>query len=146
MTVTATATPSKPSEAVEGFLALLEAGDLAALANSLCRDACFLTQDATTIQGRESIAALLAQLQESGLRVTSLTSHSLWLGDFALVTTRWKLHLPAQPRPLLQTTEAMLALARREGRWKLLLIAPWGWPGSRHGNQELPLRPQQEER
>lgn len=140
MGVTATATPAKPSEAVEGFLALLEAGDLAALGNSLCRDACFLTQDATTIQGREPVAALLAQLQASGLRVTSLTSHALWLGDFALVTTRWRLRLPARPVPLLQTTEAMLALAHREGQWKLLLIAPWGWPGSRAGTTNLPTR------
>lgn len=138
MTVAPTATPSKPSEVVEGFLALLEGGEPAALANSLCRDACFVTQDATTIQGREPVAALLTQLQESRLRVTSLASNALSLGDFALVTTRWRLHLPAQPAPLMQTTEAMFALARREGRWKLLLIAPWGWPGSRHGYQEHP--------
>lgn len=134
-TAAASATEARPAEAVEGFLALLETGDLAALADSLCRDACFLTQDATTIQGRERITALLAQLQESGLSVTSLARQSLRLGDFALVTTRWKLRLPARPQPLVQTTEAMLALAHREGRWKLLLIAPWGWPGSRPWNQ-----------
>jgi ketosteroid isomerase-like protein len=122
------ATSSTPGDAVEQFLTNLAEGALPSLAEAICRDACFVTRDGTTIQGRERIGALLGQLIAAGLQVASLSRHAIQLGDFALIATSWELRLPAQPKPLLQRTDATLALAEREGSWKLLLIAPWGWP------------------
>jgi ketosteroid isomerase-like protein len=123
-----TATPPAPGDAVESFLASLAHGDLPSLAEAICRDACFVTRDGTTIHGRERIGALLGQLVAAGLEVRPLSSHAIQVSDFALIATSWQLRLPAQPQLLLQRTDAMLALAEREGSWKLLLIAPWGWP------------------
>lgn len=63
--------------------------------------------------------------------VRSLAHHSLQIASFALVSARWRLSFRARDVPLVQTTEATLVLADREGRWKLLLVAPWGCPRSR---------------
>lgn len=117
-----------PAAALKAFMEALAAGDLQGLSLHLCRDACFITRDATTIHGRERIVALLAQLESSGLRVSPRSMQAIPFADFALASARWTIRVPAHPQPLLQTTEATLALARRESRWKLLLIAPWGWP------------------
>lgn len=121
-------TSSGPADTVDRFLAGLAQGDLPPLAEAICRDACFVTRDGTVIHGRERIGALLGQLIGVGFEVAPLSGQAIQVGDFALLTASWEVRLPARPQPLTQRTEATLALAEREGSWKLLLIAPWGWP------------------
>lgn len=126
--MTTTAAVDEPLAAVDRFLRALARGDVEKLSSQLCRDACFLTQDATAIHGRARVGALLGQLVNANLRVLSERCHAIPMGDFALVCARWEMRLSTHAGPLSQTTDATLALARRESRWKLLLIAPWGWP------------------
>lgn len=116
-----------PEETLEHFLEAIESGDSRPLPGLLCRDVCFITQDATAIRGRDRVAALVAQLMAAGIDVRSLSSYTLRIADFALVSAQWRLGLNARAASLLQTTEASLALSLREGSWKLLLVAPWGW-------------------
>ncbi len=122
----ATATAGS-AESFDRFLAALERGDIGGLTGALCRDACFLTQDRTPIGGRERVASLLAQLARIGLRVDASSRWAIELADFALLGARLQIQVPAAPRPLVQAADSTFVLAHRESRWKLLLIAPWGW-------------------
>lgn len=117
-----------PGAAFDSFLLALERRELRVLAAALCRDVCFLTPDRTPISGRDRVTSLLAQLLKTGLSVNPGSRRAIQLADFALLSIGLQLHLPAQPRPLVQSSEATIAFVNRESRWKLLLIAPWGWP------------------
>lgn len=121
----------RPDEVIDLLIAALDRGDSAAIPHLLCRDVCFLNQDATAIYGRDRVVSLIAQLIAAGVDVRSLSQHSLQIASFVLVSAQWKLSFTAREKPLVQTTQPTLVLAEREGRWKLLLMAPWGCPRSR---------------
>jgi ketosteroid isomerase-like protein len=121
----------RPDEVVDRLIAALARANNADIPPLLCRDVCFLTQDATAVYGRDRVVSLIAQLIAAGVDVRSLAHHSLQITSFALVSARWRLSFRARDEPLVQTTEATLVLADREGSWKLLLLAPWGCPRSR---------------
>jgi len=118
----------RPDEVVDRLIAALVHADNTAIPALLCREVCFLTQDATAIYGRDRVVPLIAQLIAAEVDVRSLAHHSLQIASFALVSARWRLSFRARETPLVQTTEATLVLADREGSWKLLLVAPWGCP------------------
>ncbi|HET9154028.1 MAG TPA: nuclear transport factor 2 family protein [Solirubrobacterales bacterium] len=122
---------ARPDEVIDLLIAALARGDNAAIPRLLCRDVCFLTQDATAIYGRDRVASLIAQLVAAGVDVCSLAQSSLQIGSIAMVSARWRLSFRAREEPLVQTTEATLVLADREGSWKHLLVAPWGCPRCR---------------
>jgi len=117
-----------PEEVVDRLIAALARGDNATVPHLLCRDVCFLTQDATAIYGRDRVVSLIAQLIAAEVDVHSLGHHSLQIASFALISARWRLTFRAREEPLVQTAEATLVLAVREGNWKFLLVAPWGCP------------------
>jgi len=118
----------RPEEVIDRLIAALGRGDNAGITRLLCRDVCFLTQDATAVYGRDRVSSLIAQLIAAGVDVRSLAHHTLQIGSLALVSARWKLSFRARDEPLVQATEPTLVLVVREGSWKLLLLAPWGWP------------------
>jgi ketosteroid isomerase-like protein len=126
--VPATSAAAAPEDALESFLDAVERGDHRSLSDLLCRDVCFLTQDSTAIRGRDRVLSLLTQLIAAGVDVRSISSHTLQIADFALVSASWRLGRERPPTALRQTTAASLVLSLREGTWKLLLLAPWGWP------------------
>lgn len=121
----------RPDQVIDLLIAAIARGDHAAIPHLLCRDVCFLTQDATAIHGREQVTPLIAQLIAAGVDVRSLAQYSLQIDSFVLVSAQWRLSFRAREEPLVQTTEPTLVLTEREGRWKLLLMAPWGCPRSR---------------
>ena len=118
----------RPDEVVDLLIAALSRADNAAIPPLLCREVCFLTQDATAIYGRDRVISLIAQLIAAGVDVCSLAHHALQITSFALVSARWRVSFRARETPLVQNTEATLVLADREGSWKFLLLAPWGYP------------------
>ncbi len=118
----------RPEEVVGQLIDALGHGDDTAVPDLLCRDVCFLTQDATAIYGRDRVVSLISQLVAARVDVRSLAQHSLRITSFALVSAQWRLSFRARKEPLVQTTQATLVLADREGSWKLLLLAPWGCP------------------
>jgi hypothetical protein len=119
-----------PEDVLQVFFDALERGCVPPPEQTLCRDVTFVTQDATAIRGRERVASLLAQLIGVRLQVLPGSSHMMELGEFALASAGWEIRLSNSTGSMVQRTEANLVFALRESRWKLLLIAPWGWPVS----------------
>lgn len=50
----------RPDEIVDQLIVALARADNAAIPPLLCREVCFLTQDATAIYGRDRVASLIA--------------------------------------------------------------------------------------
>jgi uncharacterized protein (TIGR02246 family) len=108
------------------FTDLLSAGDLAGAAACFARDACFVTQDATAIHGRDHIRPALAQLIARGVQVESQLSHVLLAGETAWARERWTLRIPSTDGPELEIgSNPVLVMRRIEERWKLAIVAPW---------------------
>lgn len=108
--------------------ALISAANLEAASACFTRDACLLTQDATAIHGREHIRPLLAQLIARRTRIAVEQSTLLSAGDVALVRERWTIQIDAaEGARFEQSCSPTLVLRRVEERWKLALVAPWGW-------------------
>lgn len=119
-----------PVELCARLLYALGAPRPQALAACLTRDACLVTPDSTTVRGRADVAAVLVQLPLGGTRVEADPPHVLAAGDAALVSGRWHFASPAPGNSeFRQSTEAVLALSRVEGGWKVSIAAPWGWRG-----------------
>lgn len=123
-----TAVPLAPGHVSRAFARALELGDLKAATTALTRDACFLTRDATAINGREQIRAVLAQLIARRPRFHVVPHGLLSFGDLVLASERWEINFQAEgAAPLRESTSATLLLRRVDSEWKLALLAPWGW-------------------
>jgi ketosteroid isomerase-like protein len=104
------------------------AGNLEAATACFARDACLVTQDATAIHDREHIRPLLAQLIARRTRIAVEQSNVLRTGDVALARERWTIAIDAaEGARFEQTCSPTLILRCIEERWKLALVAPWGW-------------------
>jgi ketosteroid isomerase-like protein len=87
-----------------------------------------LTQDATAIHTRERIRPVLAQLIARHTRIEVEQCCVLAAGDIALATERWTIALDgAEDSRFEQFCTPTLILHRIEERWKLGVVAPWGW-------------------
>jgi hypothetical protein len=76
------------------------------------------------------VVAVLVQLPIGGTRVEADPPHVLAAGEAALVSARWHFASPAPGNAEFRhSTEAVLALSRVEGSWKVSIAAPWGWRG-----------------
>lgn len=107
---------------------LLSAGDLEAATACFAREACLLTQDATAIHTRERIRPVLAQLIARNTRIEVEQCCVLAAGDIALATERWTITLDgAEGSRFEQSCTPTLILHQVEERWKLAVVAPWGW-------------------
>lgn len=124
------APPSSPRARWAGlaFTELLTAGNLTAATACFTRDACLLTQDATAIHEREHIRPVLAQLIARRARIEVELTSVLSSGDVALARERWTIEIDGvEGSRFDQTCNPTMVLRQVEGRWKLALLAPWGW-------------------
>lgn len=107
---------------------LLSAGDLEGATSCFARDACLLTQDATAIHTRDGIRPVLAQLIARHTRIEVEQRCVLSAGDIGLATERWTIEIDGtEGSRFEQTCTPTLILHRIEERWKLGVVAPWGW-------------------
>jgi ketosteroid isomerase-like protein len=107
---------------------LLSAGDLEAATACFARDACLLTQDATAIHTRERIRPVLAQLIARHTQIEVEQCCVLPAGDVALATEHWTIAIDGtEGSRFEQFCTPTLILKQIEERWKLALVAPWGW-------------------
>lgn len=107
---------------------LLSSGDLDAATACFAREACMLTQDATAIHTRERIRPVLAQLIARHTRIEVEQCCVLTAGDIALATERWTIAIDGtEGSRFEQSCKPTLILHRLEERWKLAVVAPWGW-------------------
>jgi ketosteroid isomerase-like protein len=124
------ASPTSPRANWAGlaFTELLSAGNLSAATACFTRDACLLTQDATAIHNRDAIRPVLAQLIARRARIAVELTNVLPSGDVALVRERWTIEIDGiESSRFDQICTPTMVLRRVEGRWKLALLAPWGW-------------------
>lgn len=110
---------------------LLSSGDLEAASACFARDACLLTQDATAIHTRERIRPVLAQLIARHAQIEVELCNVLTAGDTALAKENWTIAIDGiEGSRFEQSCTPTLVLQRIEGRWKLAVVAPWGWGGA----------------
>lgn len=106
----------------------LSSGDLEAATACFAREACLLTQDATAIHTRERIRPVLAQLIARNVRIDVEQCCVLAAGDIALATERWTIAIDgSEGSRFEQSCTPTLISHRIEERWKLAVVAPWGW-------------------
>ena len=112
-------------------LALAQAiglGDLDRAASCFARDACFITPDATSLNGREAIRSILAQLIAAEVKIEIEASSVLLAGEVAFGSERWRIRFRGvDGDSFQQTSPASMVLRHLEDRWIVAIAAPWGW-------------------
>lgn len=125
--------PSTPERALVAFVDALCFGDLNLAASYIARDACILNPDATLTCNRQEIRAILARLIAMGLQIQAELRSMFQLGDVALCSERWRMRFETNHNgPREQTSRATVVLRFIDDRWKLLLLAPWGFGDTPH--------------
>lgn len=120
--------PSRPGLACLSLPELLSAGDLDGATACFARDACLLTQDATAIHGRDRIRPVLAQMISRNIRIEVELRCVLPAGDIGMATEHWMIEIDGtEDSRFEQSCTPTLILHRIEERWKLGVVAPWGW-------------------
>lgn len=120
--------PLSRPQACFAFVHALNSGDLNRATACFAREACLITPDATAIYGRDRIRPVLAQLIARRTEIAVESSTVLTAGDVALAHERWEVRSNGvEGSRLEQIFSSMLTLRRIEERWKLAIVAPWGW-------------------
>jgi ketosteroid isomerase-like protein len=115
-------------QACFAFVHTLNSGNLNRATACFARDSCLITPDATAVYGRDRIRPVLAQLIARRTEIAVESSTMLIAGDVALAHERWEVRSNGvEGSRLEQTFGAMLTLRYIEERWKLAIVAPWGW-------------------
>ena len=113
------------------FVRALTVGDLDSATACFARDGCLITPDLTAVHGRERIRPVLAQLIAAAVKVRVDHSNTLHAGETLIARERWTIRLGDRGREFEQTCDPTLVLRKVEGRWKLVIAAPWGWDDGR---------------
>ncbi|HEX5990625.1 MAG TPA: nuclear transport factor 2 family protein [Solirubrobacterales bacterium] len=121
----ATAVPETPGGALKAFVGAIEQGNVALAATCVSRDGCLITPDATAINGRDAIRAILNQLVKLRLRVEGNSTHWVVAGDIALGRGVWQSRSEHNGTELAQQWNATIVLRRRDQAWRIQIIAPW---------------------
>ena len=92
------------------------------------RDACLITPDATAVHGRDRIRPILSQLIARRAEIEVESSTVLTAGDVAMASERWVVRSNGvEGSRIEQVFDSTLILKRIEEKWKLAIVAPWGW-------------------
>jgi len=115
-----------PERVVARFVAAVNEGRLRDATGCFSRKGCLVTPDSTAVHGRDEIQRILAQLIARGVRIEVELSTELRAGDVALSRQRWRVYSDdADGSPYIQELTASLILQLVEGRWKVVIAAPW---------------------
>jgi len=115
-------------QACFAFAYSLNLGDLNRATACFCRDACLITPDATAVYGRDRIRPILSQLIARRAEIEVESSTVLTAGDVAMASERWVVRSNGvEGSRIEQVFNSTLILKRIEERWKLAIVAPWGW-------------------
>ena len=127
--MSATAGPaSGPQQSVLAFVEAINLADLPAAIACFAEDARLITPDATSIEGRGEIRAVLGQLTARRARIEVRASSFLVAGRVALGSERWAIrHAGVESEPFERVSTATTVLHRAGAVWKLAIAAPWGW-------------------
>lgn len=121
---------SGPQQSVLALVEALNSANLRAAIDCFADEACLVTPDATAVEGRGEIRAVLAQMTARGVQIAVLRSSFLVAGRVALGSERWAIrHASAGEEGFEQVSSATMVLHRAGALWKLAIAAPWGWGG-----------------
>ncbi|HEX5608745.1 MAG TPA: nuclear transport factor 2 family protein [Solirubrobacterales bacterium] len=113
------------------FARALGHGDLDGATACFAKEGCLITPDLTAVRGRERIRPVLAQLIASGAEVTVDGGHLIDGDEVTLVRARWRIRTGREGSRVEQVCDTTLVMQPVEGRWKLIIAAPWGWGDGR---------------
>jgi ketosteroid isomerase-like protein len=116
--------PKAPSAATPervdlDFARALGHGDLDGATACFAKDGCLITPDLTAVRGRDRIRPVLAG------------GHLIDGGEVSLVRERWRIRTGREGSRVEQVCDTTLVMQPVEGRWKLIIAAPWGWGDGR---------------
>jgi ketosteroid isomerase-like protein len=109
------------------FARALSRGDLRGALSCFARDGCLVNQDLTAIHGRERIRPVLAQLVAARTEIRVESGGAIAAGDALLARERWTIGVGPAGGRIERVCEPTLVMRVVEGRWKLVIAAPWGW-------------------
>lgn len=121
---------NSPEEVSAAFGEAISRGDVKAASECFTRDGCLVTPDDTAVHGRREVARVLLQLVASSISVETERLRTLATGGAALSHERWTIAFNGGDDPYVRSFAATLLLRPVEGRWKLAVAAPWGWPAA----------------
>ena len=125
-----------PRQSVLDFVQAINDADLRAALDLLAEDARLVTPDATVIEGRGEVRALLTQLTARGTQIEVRASSFLVSGRVALGSERWAMRDAASSGEGFERISTATTVLHRAGAiWKLAIAAPWGW-----GHPPAPVR------
>jgi uncharacterized protein (TIGR02246 family) len=116
---------STPDVVVAALGAALRRGDADAAAALFSRHGCFVSPDATVIQGRQGVRDFLRQIVDLASDLTIEQRTMLTAGDVAVGSESWTMRVGAGPRALRRTSRSTIVLARVEGSWRIAVADPW---------------------
>jgi ketosteroid isomerase-like protein len=120
-----------PRQSVEAFAAALGHGDLETASNCLAHEPTLITPDATAVGGRGTVRGVLAQLIADDPMIDFEFVGAIEAGEVAFAQQRWRIRPRAiAAAPHVQILTANFVLHRVGTRWRLAILAPWGWAGS----------------
>lgn len=115
-----------PRAVTRAFAEALSAAELDRATSLFADDGCFVTPDATTVQGRRSVRAILAQLTAGRVQLRVTPGNMQMAGDVALCTERWDFtHAGRDTSPYTRVSESTILLRRSDRGWQLSVVAPW---------------------
>jgi ketosteroid isomerase-like protein len=117
-----------PRHSVLDFVQAINEVNLPAAIGCFAEDARLVTPDATVVEGRGEIRAVLGQLTAKRARIEVQASSFLVAGRVAIGSERWAIrHAGAYGEAFEQVSTATTVLHRAGAVWKLAIVAPWGW-------------------
>jgi ketosteroid isomerase-like protein len=112
---------------IRAFTGSLGVGDLDGATASFARDACLVTPDATSVRGRNSIRAVLAQLILVRTEFVDQVASLVMVDDAALFRGRWTIRSNGVGGARFeQVANPILVAQRIEAEWRLRIAALWG--------------------
>ena len=113
-----------PNEVLDGFGAALRAGDATAATAYFSRHGCFVTPDATVIQGRREIRGYLHQFVAMAGELRFEQRAMVTAGDVAIGSENWTMRFGGSAGTV-RSTRSTLVLGRVEGFWRIAVVDPW---------------------
>ena len=120
-----------PEALAEALAAAIELGDVRAAAELWLDDAVMIQPDGQTVRGRETIAAVLQALIDSGARMQIDVSSVFTAGDAATVLGTLTLSgTNGNGGSFSETASSVVVYTRSPDGWRIAIDAPWGLPGT----------------
>ncbi len=120
-----------PEALAEALAAAVRAGDVRAAADLWLEDAVMIQPDGQSVRGKDTIAAALQTLVDSGVSMQIDVSSVFTAGDAATVLGTLTLSgTNGNGESFSEIANSVVVYARGPGGWRIAIDAPWGLPST----------------